>query len=94
MSDTKSSVSCFKAFGCFSYAHVPKELSEKLDNKSKKCILIRYCQQSKAYRLYDLVVEKFMVSRAIKFLEDKSHSSQESEAMDSINLSLLIDKYV
>lgn len=46
-SGIESSVSPFIIFGCISYAHVPSELREKLDNKSEKCIFIGYNEQSR-----------------------------------------------
>jgi hypothetical protein len=41
-SGMKSSVSHFKVFGCVSYAHVPKEMRIKIDDRSEKCIFIGY----------------------------------------------------
>jgi len=37
-------VSHIKVFGCVAYAHVPKELRGKLDDKSEKCIFIGYSE--------------------------------------------------
>jgi transposase InsO family protein len=34
-------VAQFRVFGCVAYAHVPKELRRKLDEKSEKCIFLR-----------------------------------------------------
>jgi hypothetical protein len=38
-------------------------MRKKLDNMSEKCIFIGYSEQSKAYRLYNPVTKKFLVSR-------------------------------
>lgn len=46
-SGIESSVSPFIIFGFISYAHVPNELRGKLDNKSEKCSLIGYNEQSR-----------------------------------------------
>ena len=46
-SGIESSVSPFIILGCIAYKHVPKELREKLDNKSEKCIFIGYNEQSR-----------------------------------------------
>jgi hypothetical protein len=84
-SGTKLNVSHFKIFGCIAFAHIPEELRKKLDNRSEKCIFIGYSEQSKAYRLYNPVTKKFLVSRDVKFLENKSWSEQENVTLDSQN---------
>ena len=66
-SGMKSSVSHFKVFGCVSYPHVPRELRRKLDDRSEKCIFIGYSEQSKAYRLYNLITKKLIASKYVKF---------------------------
>ena len=44
-------ISHLRIFGCVAYAHVPKELRKKLDDRSEKCIFIGYSEESKAYAL-------------------------------------------
>ena len=66
------SVSHLKVFGCISYAHVPRETRRKLDDKSEKCIFIGYDEPSKAYRLFNPITKKVIVSRDVVFKEDKS----------------------
>ena len=66
------SVSHFKVFGCIAYAHVPKETRSKLDDKSEKCIFVGYDEQSKAYRLFNPITRKVIVSRDVVFKEDES----------------------
>jgi hypothetical protein len=78
-SGMKSSVSHFKVFGCVAYAHVPKEMRRKLDDRSEKCIFVGYSEQSKAYRLYNPITKKLIVSRDVKFQEDKSWDNQTNE---------------
>ncbi|KAF2353209.1 Ribonuclease H-like domain [Trinorchestia longiramus] len=36
----KPNVQHFRTFGCMAYAHVPKDEREKLDSKSKTCVLL------------------------------------------------------
>ena len=59
-------------FGCVAYAHVPKEQRKKLDDKGVKCIFTGYSSESKAYRLYDPLNIKMILSRDVKFLENQS----------------------
>ena len=59
-------------FGCVAYAYVPKEKRKKLDDKGVKCIFTGYCSESKAYRLYDPLNNKIILSRDVEFLENQS----------------------
>ncbi|XP_073113532.1 uncharacterized protein [Elaeis guineensis] len=57
-------------FGCVAYTHVPSELCKKLDDKNEKCIFIGYSTSvTKGYRLYNLVMEKVIVSEDVTFDE-------------------------
>jgi hypothetical protein len=44
----------------------------KFDDKSKKYVFIGYSEKSKAYKLYDPIEKKFMISRDIE-LNKESH---------------------
>ena len=52
-------------FGFVAYAHVPDELRKKLDNKGQKCIFVRYSEDTKAYKLNDLVARKVITLEEI-----------------------------
>jgi hypothetical protein len=43
-----------------------------LDNKSKRCVLLGVSEESKAYKLYDPVDKKIIISRDVVFEESKS----------------------
>lgn len=62
-------VSHLKIFGCIVYTLLPSQERHKLDEKSLKCIFIGYCAQSKAYRLYNPVGGKVIISRDVIFDE-------------------------
>lgn len=66
----KPYVDHFKLFGCVALAHIPKEKQKKMDDKSINCAMFRVSEESKAYRLYDLVKNKIIVSRDVLFEED------------------------
>lgn len=68
---TKPAVHFFKVFGCVGYAHVPQQQRKKLDNRSIKCILLGVSEQSKAYKLYDPIGKRIIVSRDVKFAEEE-----------------------
>ena len=43
----------------------------KLDNKSVKCILLGFSNESKGYKMYDPIEKKLHISRDVVFEEDK-----------------------
>lgn len=61
----------FKVFGCLAYAWIPQRQRTKMEPKSKPVIFVGYSQHRKAYRLYDPVSNQIVVSRDVKFFEDK-----------------------
>ena len=58
-----------KVFGSTYHALIPKEQINKLGARRRRCILLGYSRTSSAYRLYDEVNKKFVVSRDVIFLE-------------------------
>ena len=58
-------VSHFRVFVCIAYAHVLTETRSKLDDKSEKCIFIGYDEQSKAYKLFNPITIKVIISRDV-----------------------------
>ncbi|CAL9002860.1 unnamed protein product [Prunus brigantina] len=67
----KPSVDYFRIFGCISHVHVPDNKRVKLDAKSFKCILLGVSEESKAYRLFNPLSNKIIVSRDVVFEEDQ-----------------------
>ena len=68
----KPDLSNIRIFGCKSMVHIPKEKRRKLDSKSIECILLGYCTNTKAYRLYNISTKKIIISRDVIFLENNS----------------------
>ena len=68
-SGRKPTVDHFKIFGCIAYAHVPEQKRTKLDNKGEKCIFLGVSDQSKAYKLYNPITKKIVISRDVIFDE-------------------------
>ena len=71
-SGCKPSVEHFRVFGCVAHVHIPDVRRTKLDAKSFTCVLLGVSEKSKAYRLYDPVAKKVVISRDVVFDEDKS----------------------
>uniref|UniRef100_A0A251UJX2 Putative ribonuclease H-like domain-containing protein n=1 Tax=Helianthus annuus TaxID=4232 RepID=A0A251UJX2_HELAN len=70
-SGRKPSVRHLKVFGCVAYAHVPKQHRGKLDDKVEKTIFIGYSENSKAYKLYNPITGKTIISRDVVFDEEQ-----------------------
>ena len=72
----------WKKGNCFTLSHISlylfRSCSKKIDDRSEKYIFIGYSDQSKAYRLFNPITKKFVVSRDVKFLEDKSWNEMEN----------------
>ncbi|KAA0065975.1 integrase [Cucumis melo var. makuwa] len=68
----KPSVSHLRVFGSIAYSHIPNQLRGRLDDKSEKCIMVGYNENSKAYRLYNPVSRKIIISRDVIFSKDES----------------------
>lgn len=69
-SGIKPTINYFRVFGCVAHAHIPDQKRSKLDDKSKKCVLLGVSDESKAYKLYDPVSKKIIISKDVIFEED------------------------
>ncbi|MCO5552557.1 hypothetical protein L7F22_006070 [Adiantum nelumboides] len=64
-----------KIFGCEAYSHIPKDLRNKLEPKSKKCIFLGYGELDKmGYRRWEPELRKGICSNDVHFNEAKSHA--------------------
>jgi transposase InsO family protein len=70
-SGMKPTVEYFRVFGCLAHVHVPDQRRIKLDDKSILCVLLGVSDESKAYRLFDPISKKIIVSRDVVFEETK-----------------------
>lgn len=68
--ESKPSLDHLRILGCVCYALIPSG-RHKLDQKAKKYVFIRYCTNSKAYRLFDPDKKSIVVSRDVKFNEQE-----------------------
>jgi len=74
----RPNVNHFKVFGCLAYVHVPDQNIKKLDAKSELYIFIGYSETSKAYKLYNPLTNKLIVSRDVIFDEGGVYGHQKS----------------
>ena len=54
-------------FGCTAFTFVPKEKRTKFDFKTRKMVFMRYYEDTKGYRLYDIESKKMIKSRDVTF---------------------------
>lgn len=67
----KPQVGHLRTFGCLAYAHIPTEKRDKLAARALPCIFTGYAEDHKAYRLFDPVTHKTIVSRDVIFVESE-----------------------
>ena len=67
------------------YALIPKVHKNKLGARSHKCIFLGYSNTYKAYRLYDEVNKKFIVSRDVIFLESSKDDNVVERQLDRLD---------
>eukprot|EP00253_Pinus_taeda_P023640 PITA_23640 len=79
------SVKHLRVFGSTYYALIPKVHRNKLGAISRKCIFLGYSNTSKAYRLYDEVNKKFVVSRDVIFLESSKFDNVVERQVDRLD---------
>jgi len=79
------SVKHLRVFGSTCYALIPKVHRNKLGARSCKCIFLGYSNTSKAYRLYDEVNKKFVVSRDVIFLESSKYDDVVEWQLDHLD---------
>jgi hypothetical protein len=58
-------------FGCLNFSHVPSKRRTKLDPTTQQGILVVYSKVSKAYRIYIPPLRRVVVSKDVRFEEDK-----------------------
>lgn len=69
----------FRVFGCVAHVHIPDQHRIKLDNKSKRCVLLGVSDESKAYRLFDPISKKIITSTYVIFEEQKHWNWEKNE---------------
>jgi hypothetical protein len=67
---TKPLVSHFKIFSCIGYVYIPEAQRKKLDPKGIKCDHLGISEESKAYKLYDPLQKKIIISMDVIFDEN------------------------
>jgi hypothetical protein len=84
-----------RVFGCLAFAHIPKEQRTKLDEHSRKCIMVGYSDSTNGYRLYNPAKRAIITSNDVKFAENRYwHTPIATENSPRVSLEVLPDSRV
>src|ERR1044072_1667541 len=78
----KPNISYFNPFGCICYVLNTKDHLGKFDSKAQKCILLRYSERSKGYRIYNK--ETLIVEESIHVRFDDKLDSDKSKLVEKL----------
>ena len=76
----RPNVAHLRIFWCVAYARVLEEKTKKLDDRGEKCIFISYSDESKAYKLYNPLTNKLVVSRDVIFTQEEEWNWNEQSS--------------
>ncbi|KAL0744719.1 hypothetical protein Bca101_101224 [Brassica carinata] len=68
-----------KVFGCLCFVLKPGEMRNKLEARSTKAVFIGYSSTQKGYKCYDPIARRVLVSRDVKFLEDRGYYEEKNQ---------------
>ena len=68
-----------KVFGCLCFVLKPGEMRNKLEARSTKAVFIGYSATQKGYKCYDPIARRVLVSRDVKFLEDRGYYEEKNQ---------------
>ena len=60
-----------RVFGCLCYVHNQDHKGDKFASRSRQCVFVGYPYCKKGWRVYDLELRVFLISRDVVFCEDK-----------------------
>lgn len=86
-SGIKPTVDYFRVWGCIGDVHVPDTKRSKLDDKSYKCVFLGYRDESKAYKLFNHITKKIVISRYVMF--DKGENWNWGRSEEEVKLDVL-----
>lgn len=66
---TRPNIDNLRVIGCKAYVHVPDCKRQKLDPKAEICWFVGYCEETKAWLLWNPTTRKFIKSRDVTFEE-------------------------
>jgi hypothetical protein len=80
----KPRVDHLRIFGSIAYAKIQDEKRTKLEDKSQKCILLGYGENSYGYKLFNPVTKKVIMSRDVRFDEEQEWNWSTEEQLQKL----------
>lgn len=87
----KQNLKFIRVFGCKAFMHIPKQKRTKWDPKSKELLHIGYCEDSKAYRLFDPETKMVHKGRDVVFFENQFQLIKKSLETKKDEMSVTFD---
>lgn len=72
----KPSLKHLRSFGTKCWYTIPRHKIKKLDARARCALMMGYSSQTKGYKLWDIELQKFLISRDVKFLETSFNEIQ------------------
>lgn len=82
----KPNLQNLKIFGCLCFSYVPQVKRDKLDKKVEPAIFIGYSNTFMAYRIFQPQNGKLLISKDVKFMEDKQWNWEETTEKKKKNI--------
>jgi hypothetical protein len=76
----KPNLKHLRVFGSTAFVHIPKQMTTKLEPRSKKMLFVGYDGESSNYRVFDPVSKKVSVSRDV--VDERTEDADEREEED------------
>lgn len=71
----KPTIDHFRIFGCIIYVHLPDSRINKQGDRGEKCIFLRVSEHLKAYKMYNPIAKKIVISRDALFDKENTWNS-------------------
>ena len=81
----------FRIFGCMAYAHVPNVRRKKLDDKAEKCFFLSVSEASKAFKLFNPLTKKIVISRDVVLMK-KTYMTGMGSSLPKFLLKIMLTK--
>ncbi|WVZ17444.1 hypothetical protein V8G54_010426 [Vigna mungo] len=85
---TKPSIKHLRIFGSLVFSHIADQKRRKLDDKGEAMVFVGY-HSTGAYKLYNPIIEKTIVSRDVVFLEDENWNWETNQTSMKTSRSVL-----
>ena len=66
----KPDVSHFRIFGSRAWDRIPLDKRRDLEPQFKECLFVGYSEDSKGYKLINMITQKYFIERSVQFEEE------------------------